>query len=412
MSKLDTTQSKHVISNMASHEFSIPSEFRTKLEVVEPVDTRDDYEILAALREYVPVTSEKNIWAYWHQGLDDMPLWCKRNICDWVRMCNDWTVRVLDMVPGSPNNALRFVREELLPASFVNGEMSGPYKGQHSKDLLSCACLFLHGGAFMDVGIVLLRSLDRLGWDKLQDPTSPYQIAIPIRYGPQIVNHFIMSRKGDPLVKRWHEIFLDVWKGRRDFKGIISHPLLQIVMDFDFNDPRSAEFKWAIEVDNITIFEYAAQVLCFLRLTLIEGSEVDEFNGAEHWASKVFAYDSLQECFAAERATNFSGEKIYQALSTKLDADPHSAEFRLAYDMTWGLLANSSMMKVTRGSGLSVGQHLGAIWDQDPDADIRPGTFAELLRYGSIHFKQTREGISQMESRAPVKTFAKGALEL
>lgn len=397
---------------MTSHEFSIPSEFQTKLEVVEPVDKRDDFEILSELKEYVSVTSEKNIWAYWHQGLDDMPPWCKRNVCYWVRMCKDWTVRVLDMVPGSPNNALRFIPEELLPASFVNGEMSGPYKGQHSKDLLSCACLFLYGGAFMDVGIGLLRSLDRLGWDKLQDPTSPYRLAIPLRYSQQIVNHFIMSRKGDPFVRRWHEIFVEVWKGRRDFQGIISHPLLQICMDYDFSDPRAAEFKWAVSVNNSIIFEYAAQVLCFLRLTLIEGSEADGFNGAEYWKSKIFLYDCLQECFAAERATEFSGERIYQALSTRLDADPLSTEFKLAYDMTWELLANSSMMKVTRGSGLSVGMHLGAIWDQDIDADIRPGTFAELLRYGSIHFRQTREMVSQMEARAPVKTFAKGPLEL
>ena len=137
-----------------------------------------------------------------------MPAWCQRNVCDWVRICQGnttqpWTVRILDALPDSPNYALKFLPKEMLPQAFVNGEMTGPYVGPHSADFLRGACLYLYGGAYMDVGCILLRHLDRVGWDELENPNSPYQISVPLMYGQVIANHFVMSRKGDPFIKRW-----------------------------------------------------------------------------------------------------------------------------------------------------------------------------------------------------------------
>lgn len=58
---------------MSTSQFPIPKEFQDQLHYVEPADNRSDDEILSSLTKHVPVTNEKNIWAYWHAGLHAMP---------------------------------------------------------------------------------------------------------------------------------------------------------------------------------------------------------------------------------------------------------------------------------------------------------------------------------------------------
>lgn len=190
---------------MATPKFSIPAEFQPELRFRPSPDTRPDAEILATLTTHVPITSEKNIWAFWHAGVASMPAWCQRNIINWIRLCgpSGWTVRILDSVPHSPNNALTFLPPEMLPKSFVEGRMDGPYVGPHSADFLRGACLWLFGGVYMDVGIVLIRGLDEICWGQLEDEGSPFRVSIPWMYGAVTANHFVAARKGDPFIKRW-----------------------------------------------------------------------------------------------------------------------------------------------------------------------------------------------------------------
>ena len=108
----------------------IPDEFRSDLRYVKSLDTRSDQDILDSLSRHAPVTSEKNVWAFWHSGVHSMPGWCQRNVVNWIRLCgSSWSIRVLDKVPGSPNNALNFVPAEMLPETYVKGTMDGPYTG-------------------------------------------------------------------------------------------------------------------------------------------------------------------------------------------------------------------------------------------------------------------------------------------
>jgi hypothetical protein len=184
--------------------FGIPDEFKDKLTYVDATDTRSAEEILSSLEKYVPVTSEKNIWAFWDKGLRKMPPWCLRNVVDWVRICGpSWTVRVLDAVPGSSTNALKYLSADLLPESFVKGTMTGAYVGPHSSDFLRGACLWSHGGVYMDTGNILIRDLDRVCWKQLEDPNSPYEVSVPIMYGTVMANHFVASRKGNRFIKYW-----------------------------------------------------------------------------------------------------------------------------------------------------------------------------------------------------------------
>jgi hypothetical protein len=185
--------------------YTIPHEFQSQLCLIEAKDSRSEYEIVQSLKRYVPVTSERNIWAFWHSGFHNMPSWCQRNVVDWARLCGPlWTIRVLDNVPNSPNNALNYVSEDLLPQAFVKRTMDGPYAAQHSADVLRGACLYLYGGVWMDVGIILIRDIATICWNRLEDPNSPFRIAVPWLYAMLIGNWFVASRKDDPFIKRWY----------------------------------------------------------------------------------------------------------------------------------------------------------------------------------------------------------------
>jgi hypothetical protein len=189
---------------MAENLIPIPEEHKSLLRYVKAKDDRTDAEILSSLGEHVPITSEKNIWTYWHAGVQAMPKWCRRNVIDWVRLHgSDWTVRVLDSVPGSPNHALKWLDPEVLPEAFVKGSMTGPYVGPHRADFLRGAALYAYGGAWMDVGNILFRDLDRVCWNELADDNSPYTVSVPWMFEQYIANHFVAARKGDIFIKKW-----------------------------------------------------------------------------------------------------------------------------------------------------------------------------------------------------------------
>lgn len=179
---------------MTSPEIPIPAEFASKLRLVSAKDSRTDAAIIAALNEHVPITSEKNIWTYWHAGVDAMPSWNKRAISDWVRLHGfEWTVRILNTVPGHPNHALNWLEPDQLPESFVKGTMTGPYTGPHSADFLRGAALYRYGGAWLDVSCILFRSLDKICWDELADEDSPFTIAAASQFDVVVANAFTPS---------------------------------------------------------------------------------------------------------------------------------------------------------------------------------------------------------------------------
>ena len=189
---------------MAGFRFLIPPESQSQVRRVESKDTRSDAEIIESLTKHSPITSEKNVWTYWHAGVYEIPGWCQQNIINWVRLLGpEWNVRVLDTVPSSPNHALSWISSEDLPESFVKGTMTGPYVGPHSADFLRGAALHAYGGVWMDVGNILFRHLDKICWDQLADESSPYTISVPWMFGQHMANHFVAARKGDEFIRKW-----------------------------------------------------------------------------------------------------------------------------------------------------------------------------------------------------------------
>ncbi len=139
----------------------------------------------------------------------------------------------------------------------------------------------------------------------------------------------------------------------------------------------------------------------------------DGFNGAEYYENKVLLFDSLSEDWGAEETIGFVGQDLFDVLATRRDVDTESEEYRKAYETVWRLLTRSSMQKITHGKNLIKDLALGILWDMEENEgkDMASGTFAELLRYGSVHFEQEREEIKYVKAQRPAHTIKKGLLE-
>ncbi|KGQ01910.1 hypothetical protein PAAG_11300 [Paracoccidioides lutzii Pb01] len=180
----------------------------------------------------------------------------------------------------------------MLPQTFVKGTMDGPYTtGQHSAD-------FMRGTS---------------------------------------------SRKGDPFIKRWHDLFIHLWESRSNHSGICSDPLIAFGLDMDFSESQRHGYKYEFKVEPLT--------------------------------------------------------------------HPESPEYKTAYQLVWHVLTSGSMQKVSHAKPLSLIPALGYLWDDNRGSDCKPGTFADLLRYGSVHFEQTRRTASIVQIEKPKDTMKKGVLE-
>lgn len=159
-----------------------------------------------------------------------------------------------------------------------------------------------------------------------------------------------------------------------------------------------------------------AQLACWMRLTLLEDSPLDDFNPSEYWEKHILGLHVVKECWAAESVLGSfkAGSTLVTALNTRLDADLESQEYKLAYDVVWRMLTQASMQKITHGKDLTHSLSAGVLWELEGNEgkDAAEGTFAELLRYGSVHWEQSRTSLAMRETVKPKVTYRKGVLEV
>lgn len=356
---------------------------------------RTDEELLGVITTYIePTESEKNMWAYWHTGWGNMPPWTQRNVLLWARILGPtWTVRVLDGNPSSANYYERFVPQDLLPPAMRERRMTGPYVATHCADFVRLPLLFLYGGCWLDVGALLIRSVQDI-WDVLVDPDQSYEFAAftyVMRPGEtSIINTWMMGRKDMELLRRWHDTFLHVWDEKLSCEGLHKHPLFShlrpltncthgLIMD-ENNEPVAKTDK---------IIDYGAQVFCLERLRdLVDRN--DGWNGRKCIEEKAFLLPALDEMWHYQPRTEYLGSKQFELLATRTDApEPQKRE---AEEFVNDMLADTLLMKFCHGLKDAMVSSLADLWD-DPahhEADCAPGTFAEYLRWGTIHLRQTR----------------------
>ncbi|KAI0182238.1 capsular polysaccharide synthesis protein-domain-containing protein [Xylaria flabelliformis] len=395
----------------------VPPEYQDKLEPIKYDDKRTDDEILRLISDYQPITSEKNIWTFWDSGIEGMPAWCRRNVISWVRICGpEWTIRVLDSIPDSPTYAGKYVPTGL-PDSFYNNTLNGTHSGPHSADFLRGACLYEYGGAWVDSSTFLMRTMDDICWNQLEDPASPYRVATPVIQN-NLLNCFLAARKHDPFIKRWHEIFMHVWQGRTNPDGLAQHPLLAPCVPYFLENLGEVTKGMGVNTAMDKLVEYGLQMVCWTRTTMLE-TDKDGFSGADYWLNNVLWIDCPKELLRPwyEEGTDFpifaKGQEIFDLLSIKRDGPKDSPQYKAAETLVWTQLTESSMLKIGTISGMVEWVSLGTLWKRPENLgkDCEPGTFAELLRYIPLHFRQTRKGLLTVKPVAPPVTFKKGVLE-
>ncbi|KAL3479204.1 hypothetical protein BJX99DRAFT_245033 [Aspergillus californicus] len=254
------------------------------------------------------------------QRLVKIPEWDQRNIISWVRRLGpSWTVHVLDLV------------EELLPEAILNRTMTGPHVGQHSSDLIRLPLIYLSGGVWMQVGMLLFRRLDELCWNIFM-----------------LFNGFIPARKGSLVIKYQHEIFLTLWKDSTSCEGMHTHTVLQYLPTYE---PPALNGKRP------------------------------PFMYAQHLTDSSVGWDRPR--FFDERVLLF--DCVLELLNLRQDGgqDVGSGKVKETETLVQGVLGMSTTIKVSHG--------LVTAGRENHDADIRPGTFAAYLRGASATFEQTKE---------------------
>lgn len=355
-----------------------------------PAGLTDD-QIIADLQCFRPVTSERNVWAFWDRGIAKCPTWSQRNVISWVRRLDpSWTVRVLDLVDNSPAHVLKYIHRSFLPEALLRKRMTGSHKGQHSSDLVRVPLVYVYGGVWMDIGFKLFKSLDSLLWNALEDPTTPYEVAIFNLAGPGITlvfNGLFAARKGSHCMRYWHTIFQEVWKNAVISQGLHQHPLLRHLPEF--------QLVSAGQSPSYALFgDYIAQALCLERLRHLTDPQTG-WDGPHFFANHVLVFDCIPEIFLAEELTGWNGRRQFELLSCPYgnDAARENPRYEDAEAFLNTILDRCVFWKFSHGLPIPGRQYLAAIWDQPEncDADRMPGTFAARLLWASEHLEQTRE---------------------
>ncbi|KAF3059311.1 capsule polysaccharide biosynthesis protein [Daldinia childiae] len=354
------------------------------------LDLRPESEIINELRYFRPITSEKNVWAFWDKGIDYMYPSYRCTVVNWVKkLGKSWTVRLVDLVEDSPNNIYKYVSQDWFPDCFVNGTMDGRHAAQHSADLVRLPLLFEYGGVWMDVGSMLHTHLDALFWDHLTAPDTPYEMGVWSITG-QIrkewgcfANYVIAARKGSIFIKNWHNGYKQLWKGRTNAKGFHKRPLIR---DIGLAEGMA---DWGFEGKIKEMSDYVAQMLIGDRTRNLLDLNTG-WNGREYYNNQVFMVEGILNGVLGAIKTDADGAKQVELFTTRLD-EPDEAKRQAAESFVIEMLEKSHMYKVYHNSGGGL-PALGDLVKKKEfwDADHRPGTFGEMYRYGTVHWESTR----------------------
>lgn len=183
---------------------------------------------------------------------------------------------------------------------------------------------------------------------------------------------------------------------------------------------QAAKGAWEVHVPYKTVMEYITQLVCWQRVCMLEDVG-DGFSGVDYWMEHVYLFDAVRETVGGDTMVGFDQQRMFHYLTMRrddptLDSVKRMAEhdYEPAKDLTWYLLTSASMLKISRGPGLTHHKGFGALLDEPENTDKHcdPSTFFGLLRFGSLHFKQKRDGLIAVKPCRPEVTPKKGLTEL
>ena len=397
---LHHTSSNHRLQDMDSQDYPVPAGVHV---IPSPqLDIRPDSEIDQTLLNPPPITSEKNIWFFWHSGYTNMHPYTKRNIRAWHRRFTKkgWIVRVLDRQALSPLNVANFLDisdPETFPRAFVDGTIGGDYAPQHTSDLVRWPLLLKYGGVYADVGLMQIGDLDRLWNDTVGNPASRFEV-LSYNAGSvddrSLTNYFLCSGRNNPLFLRCHKLLLELWAadgGKTSTEGMHSSPLLKGVplfaKDGDLTFEENGKKIGHEEVRRM-LTDYIIQGQA---MTLVMGlfDEKDNWDGPKYSAEHVYAMDYMVGSQWINELTMWDGKRAFDLMSLQLPkaGEVESEDQKQARGIVEQCLQKSFGFKLAHGLILRVmGDTLGSLWRKHEESDNVPGTYAHWLRHGTMYW--------------------------
>lgn len=189
------------------------------------------------------------------------------------------------------------------------------------------------------------------------------------------------------------QVFLQMWKGRRDATGLHKHPLVRHLDLFQikvFNIP--ADKDWA------GFNDYTAILLAFQRVA--RNREPDGGLDGPAYVRQHLHLISVSD----EMETGFVlGEQLTRLLALPVEADGEEGQTAQRY--VYNTLGYSSIANYHQGiKYIGVANPVATQWNLAP-TDSLQGSWGERLRYGSVHYQQAR-------TVSPVAMKEKGATAL
>lgn len=362
------------------------------------LDTRPDDELDNDIMHPRPVSSEKNIWFFWHTGYETMHPYAKRNVRAWHRRLSKrgWTVRVLDRASGSLSNVANFLDvsdPHTFPRAFTEATIGGRYAMQHVSDLVRWPLLLRYGGVYADVGLMQIGDLDRLWNETVANPDSPFEV-LSYNLNGGLANYFLASRPRNPFFERCHRLFLALWAedgGKTSTDGMHASPLLEGVplMSSSATIKEDGKTIGSDEVQKM-LSDYIVQGQATSMVMGLVDDE-DGWDGPQYAAEHIYAIDYMEGSQLINEITSWDGKEAFHLMSLSLPkrGEVESPEQKQAREIVEACLRRSFGFKLAHGLIIRVFKYtLGSLWRDHEGSDDVPGTYAHWLRHGTAYWNQ------------------------